>query len=60
MAIKVLNDCITIVEQILQYLPDEALLELAAVTINGHRFYAKSTFSQTNSGYQYAQMVNCQ
>ena len=34
-------------EQILQYLPDEALSELAAA-INGHRFYTKNTFSQTN------------
>ena len=47
-AIQVLNDCKSIVEQILQYLPDEELLELAGA-INGHRLYTKNTFSQTNS-----------
>ena len=47
-AIQVSNDCTSIVEQIFQYLSDEALLELAAVT-NGHRFFTKNTFSQTNS-----------
>ena len=36
-----------IAQQILQYLLDEALLELAAVT-NGHIFYTKITFPQTN------------
>ena len=36
-------------ETILQYLPDEALLELAEATY-GDRFYNKSTFSQTNFG----------
>ena len=35
--------------QILQYLTDEALLELAVAT-NGHRFYTKIKFSQTNCG----------
>ena len=48
-AIQVSNDCTSIVKQILQYLPDEALLELAAATY-GDRFYNKSPFSQTNSG----------
>ena len=46
-AIQVSNDCTSIVKQILQYLPDEALLELAAATY-GDRFYNKSTSSQTN------------
>ena len=40
-------------------LPNEALLELAAAT-NGHRFYTKTTFSETNFGCQLVQMVNCQ
>ena len=48
-AIQVLNYCTSIVKQILQYLPDEALLELAAA-IYGDRFYNESTFSQTNFG----------
>ena len=46
MAIQVSNDCTSTVKQILQYLPDEALLELTAATY-GDRFYNKSTFSQT-------------
>ena len=48
-AIQVSSDCTSIVKQILQYLPDEALLELAVATY-GDRFYNKSTFSQTNFG----------
>ena len=48
-AIQVSNDCTSIVKQILQYLPDEALLELAAATY-GDRFYNKNTFSQKNFG----------
>ena len=48
-AIQVSNECTSIVKQILQYLPDEALFELAAATY-GDRFYNKSTFSQTNFG----------
>ena len=39
----------SIVKQILQYLPDGTLLELAAATYMD-RFYNKSTFSQTNLG----------
>ena len=42
-AIKVSDDCTSIVKQILQYLLDEALLELASAT-NGHRFYTKNIF----------------
>ena len=34
-------------KQVLQYLPDEALLEIAAATY-GDRFHNKNTFSQTN------------
>ena len=48
-AIQVSNDYTSIVEQILQYLSDEALLELAATT-NGQKIYTKDTFSQTNFG----------
>ena len=47
--IQVSNDCTSIVEQILQYLPNEVLLEPATAT-NVHRFYTKNTFSQTNCG----------
>ena len=43
-AIQVSNDWTSIVKQILQYLSDEVLLELAAATYN------KSSFSQTNFG----------
>ena len=50
-AIQVSKDCISTVKQILQYFPNEALLELAAVSY-GDRFYNKSIFSQTNSGCQ--------
>ena len=46
---KVSKDCTSTVKQILQYLPDEALLGLAAATYED-RFYNKSTFPQTNSG----------
>ena len=42
-AVQVSNDCTSIVDQILQYLPDEALLELAAAT-NGHRFCTHTLF----------------
>ena len=48
-AVQVLNDCTSVVEQILQYLPNEVLLELAAAT-NGYRFYTKNISSQTNCG----------
>ena len=47
--IQVSNECTSAVKQILQYLPDEALLELAAATY-GDRFYNKNKFSQTNFG----------
>ena len=46
---QVSNDCTLIVKQILQYLPDEPLLELVAATY-GDRFWNKSTFSQANIG----------
>ena len=56
-AIQVSNDYTSILKQILQYLPDEALLEPAAATY-GDRFYNKSTFSN-KLWLLAAQRANC-
>ena len=44
---KFQKDCTSIVKQVLQYLPDEAVLEIAAATY-GDRFYNKNTFPEIN------------
>ena len=55
---RVSNDCTLIVEQILQYLPDEALLELAAAT-NGHTFYTKYTISHFDKQILVVSRLKC-